>query len=148
MHKDITMCNKTQSKWCINKHGASKIIDTFETYHPPLWWRKCPKTPPIPARPTMPPISSTESPSLPPKTNICCRSVAPGCSGPLAHLPKLGAYMWSTLKDNLSTRASPSSSSWLPLFWRRYQWWSWCYRASQQPLTTWACGEPAHHCML
>jgi hypothetical protein len=24
--------NKTQSKWCINKHGASKIIDTFETY--------------------------------------------------------------------------------------------------------------------
>jgi hypothetical protein len=36
-------CNKTQSKWCINKHGASKIIDTFETYHPsikptePVW---------------------------------------------------------------------------------------------------------------
>jgi hypothetical protein len=26
-------CNKTQSKWCINKHVASKIIDTFETYH-------------------------------------------------------------------------------------------------------------------
>jgi hypothetical protein len=26
-------CNKTQSKWCINKHGASKIIDAFETYH-------------------------------------------------------------------------------------------------------------------
>jgi hypothetical protein len=24
--------NKTQSKWCINKHEASKIIDTFETY--------------------------------------------------------------------------------------------------------------------
>jgi hypothetical protein len=24
--------NKTQSKLCINKHGASKIIDTFETY--------------------------------------------------------------------------------------------------------------------
>jgi hypothetical protein len=24
-----------QSKWCKNKHGASKIIDTFETYHPP-----------------------------------------------------------------------------------------------------------------
>jgi hypothetical protein len=28
-------CNKTQSKWCINKHGASKIIDTFETYQGP-----------------------------------------------------------------------------------------------------------------
>jgi hypothetical protein len=25
-------CNKTQGKWCKNKHGASKIIDTFETY--------------------------------------------------------------------------------------------------------------------
>jgi hypothetical protein len=35
MHKNATKCNKTQSKWCINKHGASKIIDTFETYQPP-----------------------------------------------------------------------------------------------------------------
>jgi hypothetical protein len=25
-------CNKTQGNWCKNKHGASKIIDTFETY--------------------------------------------------------------------------------------------------------------------
>jgi hypothetical protein len=33
MHKNATKCNKTQSKWCKNKHGASKIIDTFETYH-------------------------------------------------------------------------------------------------------------------
>jgi hypothetical protein len=33
MHKNATKCNKTQNKWCINKHGASKIIDTFETYH-------------------------------------------------------------------------------------------------------------------
>jgi hypothetical protein len=33
MHKNATKCNKTQSKWRINKHGASKIIDTFETYH-------------------------------------------------------------------------------------------------------------------
>jgi hypothetical protein len=32
MHKNATKCNKTQSKWCINKHGTSKIIDTFETY--------------------------------------------------------------------------------------------------------------------
>jgi hypothetical protein len=31
--ENTTKCNKTQSKWCINKHGASKIIDTFETYH-------------------------------------------------------------------------------------------------------------------
>jgi hypothetical protein len=33
MHKNAMKCNKTQSKWCINKHGASKIIDTFEKYH-------------------------------------------------------------------------------------------------------------------
>jgi hypothetical protein len=32
MYKNATKCNKTQSKWCINKHGASKIIDSFETY--------------------------------------------------------------------------------------------------------------------
>jgi hypothetical protein len=32
MHKSATTCNKTLSKWCKNKHGASKIIDTFETY--------------------------------------------------------------------------------------------------------------------
>jgi hypothetical protein len=32
MHKNTTKCNKTLSKWCKNKHGASKIIDTFETY--------------------------------------------------------------------------------------------------------------------
>jgi hypothetical protein len=32
MHKSTTKCNKTVGKWCKNKHGASKIIDTFETY--------------------------------------------------------------------------------------------------------------------
>jgi hypothetical protein len=36
MHKSATKYNETLSKWCKNKHGASKIIDTFETYqHPP-----------------------------------------------------------------------------------------------------------------
>jgi hypothetical protein len=34
MHKNATKCNETICKWCKNKHGASKIIDTFETYHP------------------------------------------------------------------------------------------------------------------
>jgi hypothetical protein len=33
MHKSATKCNETIDKWCKNKHGASKIIDTFETYH-------------------------------------------------------------------------------------------------------------------
>jgi hypothetical protein len=32
MHKNAMKCNKTLSKWCKNKYGASKIIDTFETY--------------------------------------------------------------------------------------------------------------------
>jgi hypothetical protein len=35
MHKSATKCNETVGKWCKNKHGASKIIDTFETYHIP-----------------------------------------------------------------------------------------------------------------
>jgi hypothetical protein len=33
MYKSTTKCNETIGKWCKNKHGASKIIDTFETYH-------------------------------------------------------------------------------------------------------------------
>jgi hypothetical protein len=32
MHKSATKCNETVGKWCKNKHGASKIIDTLETY--------------------------------------------------------------------------------------------------------------------
>jgi hypothetical protein len=31
MHKNAKKCNETLNKWCKNKHGASKIIDTFET---------------------------------------------------------------------------------------------------------------------
>jgi hypothetical protein len=33
MHKSATKFNVTVGKWCKNKHGASKIIDTLETYH-------------------------------------------------------------------------------------------------------------------
>jgi hypothetical protein len=39
MHKNATKCNETQGKWYKNKHGASKIIDTFETYQTP-WPRE------------------------------------------------------------------------------------------------------------
>jgi hypothetical protein len=35
MHKSATKCNETVGKWCKNKHGASKIIDTLETYQAP-----------------------------------------------------------------------------------------------------------------
>jgi hypothetical protein len=37
MCKNAMKCNKTQSKWYINKHGASKIIDMFETYQGTPW---------------------------------------------------------------------------------------------------------------
>jgi hypothetical protein len=33
MHKNTKKYNETLSKWCKNKHGASKIMDTLETYH-------------------------------------------------------------------------------------------------------------------
>jgi hypothetical protein len=33
MHKSATKCNEILSKWCKNKHGAPKIMDTLETYH-------------------------------------------------------------------------------------------------------------------
>jgi hypothetical protein len=36
MYKNATKCNETIGKWCKNKHRASKIIDTFETYHQPI----------------------------------------------------------------------------------------------------------------
>jgi hypothetical protein len=32
MHKSAMKCNETLSKWCKNKDGASKIIDTFWMY--------------------------------------------------------------------------------------------------------------------
>jgi hypothetical protein len=35
MHKSATKCNETLGKWCKNKHGASKIMDTLETYQSP-----------------------------------------------------------------------------------------------------------------
>jgi hypothetical protein len=43
MHKNATKCNETLSKWCKNKHGASKIIDTLETYHKTQQKEKVPK---------------------------------------------------------------------------------------------------------
>jgi hypothetical protein len=32
MHKSAMKCNKILGKWCKNEHGASKIMDTLETY--------------------------------------------------------------------------------------------------------------------
>jgi hypothetical protein len=35
MHKSATKCDETIGKWCKNKQGASKIIDTLEMYQTP-----------------------------------------------------------------------------------------------------------------
>jgi hypothetical protein len=46
MHKSAMKCNKILGKWCKNKHGASKIMDMFETYQTTpyeLWRGKKPK---------------------------------------------------------------------------------------------------------
>jgi hypothetical protein len=40
MYKNATKCNETIGKWCKNKHGASKIIDTFETYQRTTTWAR------------------------------------------------------------------------------------------------------------
>jgi hypothetical protein len=37
MNKSAMKCNETLGKWCKNTHGASKIIDTLETYQRPPW---------------------------------------------------------------------------------------------------------------
>jgi hypothetical protein len=39
MHKSATKCNEIVGKWCKNKHGASKIMDTLETYQCYGWLR-------------------------------------------------------------------------------------------------------------
>jgi hypothetical protein len=38
MHKSATKCNETISKWCKNKHGASKIIDRFQIGYLSKWY--------------------------------------------------------------------------------------------------------------
>jgi hypothetical protein len=63
MHIKSTMCNKTLSKWCKNKHGASKIIDTFETY-------QCPKAGIFPQRGTF-----TIQAALPALSEACIQHV-------------------------------------------------------------------------
>jgi hypothetical protein len=44
MYKNATKCNETIGKWCKTKHGASKIIDTFETYQKSLTGRVNPRS--------------------------------------------------------------------------------------------------------
>jgi hypothetical protein len=69
MHKNATKYSKTQSKWCKNKHGASKIIDMFETYHKHPKFLQFPYNRPyiVPrAPPTTPPLDLLLDVSLPP----------------------------------------------------------------------------------
>jgi hypothetical protein len=48
MHKSATKCNETIGKWCKNKLGASKIIDTFETYQATVAYTGDSDGPPFP----------------------------------------------------------------------------------------------------
>jgi hypothetical protein len=100
MHKSATKCNETLGKWCKNKHGASKIIDTLETYHLPprrrltlthtalrnpsrgsgpstrMRWSPLPASPPasirLPHRPPQGcgPMTRADTPCAPPATCI------------------------------------------------------------------------------
>jgi hypothetical protein len=74
MHKNATKCNKTLSKWCKNKHGALKIIDTFETYQ---LFKK--------AKGYAPKLVSLILPTPTPSTT------APGTSAPSSSTPAPGA---------------------------------------------------------
>jgi hypothetical protein len=54
-------CNETQGKWCKTKHGASKIIDTFETY-------QLPPPPPLPLH--TPLLAAYEGQEVPPPPGV------------------------------------------------------------------------------
>jgi hypothetical protein len=69
MLKNATKCNKTLSKWCKNKHGASKIMDTLEMYQDAAPGDDLPKPPPPPRKKMIEPelvlVSSSGEPSSP-----------------------------------------------------------------------------------
>jgi hypothetical protein len=73
---DVSKCNKTQSKWCINKHGASKIIDLFEMYHASPRRASLPLTA-APRRSPLP-LLHLPSPTWPPRHGLSgrCSSMA------------------------------------------------------------------------
>jgi hypothetical protein len=72
MHKNATKCNKTLSKWCKNKNGSSKIIDTFGTYQGGA------AAPLLDALITKAPVQEeavvVKSPEVPPKKSIHVRA--------------------------------------------------------------------------
>jgi hypothetical protein len=74
MHKSAIKCNETVGKWCKNKHRASKIIDTLETYHPAARpWERSPTSPDSlqtgGAPPGLPLPRARTAPSLPSPTS-------------------------------------------------------------------------------
>jgi hypothetical protein len=70
MHKSATKCNEIVGKWCKNKHGASKIIDTLETYQRPS------KTPSS-STSEAPPCSSQTTDQGPPSSGNSGRGFMP-----------------------------------------------------------------------
>jgi hypothetical protein len=64
MHKNATKCNETLNKWCKNKHGASKIVDTFETYQGEATTFASPHEGPPDAPSPIEPLPQSDAPEL------------------------------------------------------------------------------------
>jgi hypothetical protein len=102
MHKSATKCNETVGKWCKNKHGASKIINTLETYHPP-------NRPSLAARlePSRPRTASNRLRRSSSSSSSCVAARAsldppPPCRRPRWRLPPMMAYKMSRRRQTLA----------------------------------------------
>jgi hypothetical protein len=84
MHKCATKCNETIDKWCKNKHGAWKIIDTLETYQP--------------ASSTI--LSHDSPPGFPPWDKLHVSTGGGHCSHvPTVWQPHARAWWWQSSRD-------------------------------------------------
>jgi hypothetical protein len=80
MHKNATKCNKTLSKWCKNKHGASKIIDMFERFQ--RWELIWPEMKGVPAAPWYSRTEARRRRSMPGSTCSAYRGSSPSAKPP------------------------------------------------------------------
>jgi hypothetical protein len=112
MHKSATKCNETIGKWCKNKHGVSKIIDTLEMYQRPPAMRG----PHLASHLSLPPQLF-----LSPKNNDTPSSNSSSyCSSPrffdLLAQPIISAEIWSNCSLVCDSSACPSRISFDEVF--------------------------------
>jgi hypothetical protein len=110
MHKNATKFNETLNKWRKNKHGASKIMDTLETYQPTLDQ--------VPVVCEYPDVFPEELPGMPPDRDIeFIIELIPGTT-PIAQRPyRMNPQELEELKKQLADMLSkglicPSTSPW------------------------------------